>query len=302
RPDPVRWNEAVELVLVGTFKKVAVADPLLLLGIETYRDGPMPGPVGALLALTAVLVGGYFDITGYIDIARGSAKFLGIDMQRNSLLPLLRSTGYADFWRRWQLTVMMWFRDYVFLPLRGRHRVAWREHVALFGTFFVLGVWHGLTVGWALWGVASGVIIVVERTIQGRRAAARRAQRRRARQARDRSMLPRTPDPRISLAIALVLVMATFPLVGAERLSDLGDLYGPFVNWDGPAPSADLVWMTALALVALQFVDRREQRREDRAGTPDPVNLPRAVAFGAMVVAIVVFSGPAPQSFLYFAF
>lgn len=302
RPDPVRWNEAVELVLVGTFKKVAVADPLLLLGIETYRDGPMPGPVGALLALTAVLVGGYFDITGYIDIARGSAKFLGIDMQRNSLLPLLRSTGYADFWRRWQLTVMMWFRDYVFLPLRGRHRVAWREHAALFGTFFVLGVWHGLTVGWALWGVASGVIIVVERTIQGRRAAARRAQRRRARQARDRSMLPRPPDPRVSLAIALVLVMATFPLVGAERLSDLGDLYGPFVNWDGPAPSADLVWMTALALVALQFVDRREQRREDRAGTPDPVNLPRAIAFGAMVVAIVVFSGPAPQSFLYFAF
>lgn len=301
-PDPVQWSEAAELVLVGTFKKVALADPLIALCADSLAHPGEIGPTRALVSLVAVLIGAYFDITGYIDIARGSAKFLGIDMQRNSLMPLTRSTGYADFWRRWQLTVMMWFRDYVYRPLRGRGHQAMRDHVALFGTFFALGVWHGFTVGWALWGVASGLIIIAERSRQTRRAALRRAQTRRARKAGKRSMLPKPPNPLVSLGVALVLVMATFPLVIGRSLAGIGRLYGSMGRWHGTTPSGDLIWMTVLAIVGVVVLDRREQRREARAGRPDPVTLRRAVAFGVMVLGVIVFSGPAPQSFLYFAF
>lgn len=301
-PDRVQWAEAAELVLVGTCKKVALADPIFALVTGPLSHPDQLGPAHALLALVAVLVAAYFDITGYIDIARGSAKFLGIDMQRNSLLPLMKSTGYADFWRRWQLTVMMWFRDYVYLPVRGTGHDKRREHLALFASFFVLGIWHGATVGWALWGVASGIIIVTERTLQTRRAARRRAQTKRARAARDRSMLPKPPDQRVSLAIALLLVIATFPLVAASSLRATGDLYAALVRTGGSGPSADLIWMFVLAIVGLVLFDRREQRREARAGHPDPVTMLRALAFGVMVVAIIVFSGPAPQTFVYFTF
>jgi D-alanyl-lipoteichoic acid acyltransferase DltB (MBOAT superfamily) len=301
-PDTVQWAEAAELVLVGTFKKVAIADPLLAVAIANFDDYSKIGPVNLVVSLTAVLVGGYFDVTGYIDIARGSAKFLGIDMQRNALTPLTRSTGYGDFWRRWQLTVMMWFRDYVFRPLRGSGREAWREHAALFGTFFVLGIWHGLTPGWALWGVASGVIIVGERTLQTRRAAARRAQTKAARKARNRSMLPKPPNPRIQLVIALALVMVTFPLVAVRSVQDLVDLYGALVRFGGTTPPADLLWLLAYAIAGVLLLDGRERRREAVAGHRDPVTLYRAVAFGMMLVGIIVFSGPAPQSFLYFNF
>jgi D-alanyl-lipoteichoic acid acyltransferase DltB (MBOAT superfamily) len=301
-PDRVQWAEAAELVLVGTFKKVAVADPLIGLCVDAVRHPGAIGPLHAVVALVGVLVGAYFDITGYIDIARGSAKFLGIDMQRNALMPLTRSTGYADFWRRWQLTVMMWFRDYVYRPLRGRTHHAMRDHLALFGTFFALGVWHGFTVGWALWGVASGLIIIAERARQTRRAARRRAQTRRARKARNKALLPKPPNPWVSLATALVLVMATFPLVIGKDLADIGRLYGALGRWHGTAPSADLLWMTGLAIVATIVLDGREQRREARAGRRDPVTVRRAVAFGVMVLGVIVFSGPAPQTFLYFAF
>lgn len=301
-PDRVQWQEAVELCLVGVFKKVAIANPIFALCLGPATSPEDLGPAHGIVLLVAVLVAGYFDITGYIDIARGSAKFLGIDMQRNNLLPLLKSTGYADFWRRWQLTVMMWFRDYVFLPLRGARPSPAREHVALFGTFFVLGIWHGFSPGWALWGVASGIIIVVERTLQTRRAAARRAQTKAARAARSRAMLPRAPRPLVSLAIALALVMATFPLVAARSLADTAALYGSLLRFDGSGPEADLVWMTLLAIAALFAVDLREQRREARAGRPDPVTVPRSLAFGAMVAAVIVFSGPEPQTFVYFTF
>jgi len=301
-PDGVQWAEAAELVLVGTFKKVAIANPLLAISVANFDDFDAMGPANLVFSLVGVLVGGYFDVTGYIDIARGSAKFLGIDMQRNALMPLTRSTGYGDFWRRWQLTVMMWFRDYVFRPLRGSGREAWREHAALFGTFFVLGIWHGLTPGWAAWGVASGLIIVAERTLQTRRATARRAQTKAARKARSRAMLPKAPNPKVQLAIALGLVMVTFPLVAARSLQDLIDLYAGLVRFDGTTPPADLLWLVAYSIVGVLLLDGRERRREAVAGHRDPVTLFRAVAFGLMIVGIIVFSGPAPQSFLYFNF
>lgn len=302
RPNLVQWQEATELCLVGVFKKVAVANPIFALCVEPFTNPGDLSPVGAVVALAAVLVAGYFDISGYIDIARGSAKFLGIDMQRNNLLPLLKSTGYGDFWRRWQLTVMMWFRDYVFRPLRGDGQQPAREHVALFGTFFVLGLWHGLSVGWVLWGIASGLIIVAERTLQTRRAAKRRAQTRAARKARSKAMLPKPPNRYVELAIALGLVMATFPLVAARSLDDTLALYGALVRIGGDGPSVDLVWMVVGAIAALFALDLREQRREAKAGHRDPFTLARAVAFGVMVTGVVLYSGPAPQSFVYFNF
>ena len=302
RPNPVQWSEAAELVLVGVFKKVALADPIFGLNIAILRDPGDAGTANVALALLTVLLAGYFDVTGYIDIARGSAKLLGIEMQRNSLLPLTASTGYADFWRRWQLTIMMWFRDYVYGPLRGDGRSEARDTVALFGTFFVLGIWHGLTSGWVAWGIASGVIIVVERNLQTRRAARRRAQIREARRQRKRSMLPADPSPYRSLAIALGLVLLTFPLVTATSLGGSLDLYLALVVPSGGPANWDLVAALVVGVISLVVLDSREKRREKQAGKPDPVNPARAAALGFMVLAVVVYSGPAPQSFVYFHF
>jgi D-alanyl-lipoteichoic acid acyltransferase DltB (MBOAT superfamily) len=302
-PDFTQWSEAAELVLVGVFKKVVIADPVirayapLLLDPDKLHDSSGPYLV---LVIASVLVASYFDITGYIDIARGSAKFLGIDMPRNALLPLLRSTGYADFWRRWQLTVMTWFRDYVYQPLRGSARPSpLREHAALFGTFFVLGVWHGLSATWAIWGIASGTIIVIERTLQTRRAERRRAQVRAARKARSKAMLPKPPNRYVSLAIALGLVMVTFPLIMTTDLATSLELYRSLFQLHGSTPTANQLWMSILAVVSVLLLDGREVRREARAGRPDPVNLWRALAFGVMIVAVIVQSGPEPQSFIY---
>ena len=195
RPNPIQWAEGGELILVGVFKKVVLADPVIGHLATLAVDTRSVGTVNALIGSVAGVVAAYFDITAYVDIARGSAKLLGIDMQRNSLSPLLRSTGYADFWRRWQLTVMMWFRDYVYRPLRGDGRSGLRETAALFGSFAVLGVWHGLSVGWVVWGIVSGLIIVAERTIQSRGAAKRRAALVAARRAGRRPRKPRA-NPR----------------------------------------------------------------------------------------------------------
>ena len=60
--------------------------------------------------------------------------------------------------------------------------------------------------------------------------------------------------------------------------------------------------MLAYAIIGVLLLDGRERRREAVAGHRDPVTLFRAVAFGVMIVGIIIFSGPAPQTFLYFNF
>ena len=139
-------------------------------------DRPVPPAVRPLPLLLAI-VGGFFDISGYIDLARGSAKLLGIDMQHNMAEPLTRSRNLTELYRRWQITIMSWFRDYVFLPLRGRgHAGELRESAALFGTFLAVAVWHGITVGWLMFGLLTGGLMVAERTLRTRRVARQRAE------------------------------------------------------------------------------------------------------------------------------
>lgn len=302
RPDRVQWAEGGELILFGVFKKVVLADPIIghlgTLAVDPSSMGTVNGLVGSVAGVAAA----YFDITAYVDIARGSAKLLGIDMQRNSLSPLLRSTGYADFWRRWQLTVMMWFRDYVYRPLRGDGRSGARETAALFGSFAVLGVWHGLSVGWVVWGALSGVIIVAERAIQSRGAAKRRAALVAARRAGRRPRRPKANPRWVRLGITYLLVWVTLPLISAAGVQDVLDTYGVFLHPKGAATDWDLVVLAAMAVGGLFALDGRERRREARTGQADPLTTRRVAAFALCVVGIVVFSGAEAQSFLYFRF
>lgn len=297
RPDLVRWAEGAELCLVGVFKKVAIADPLLAIVFRSFDDPSLGGPHLVFL-LATLLVAGYADVTGYIDIARGSAKFLGIDLPRNSLYPLTASSSYAEFWRRWQLTLMMWFRDYVYRPIRGVGRRRW-ELTALFVTFLTLGLWHGLSPGWILWGVASGLIVTTERVLQQRRAARRRAQTARAQRSRRRSLLPRPPNHAMRAAIALGLVALTFPLAVGEDLPTILRLYGAAGRLGTTGPTVDALVLAFLAVPAVLALDRREFRREARVGERDPAGFTRAIAYGVMVTAIVVMAGPDARTFLY---
>ena len=179
RNDPARVAEGMELLLLGLFKKVVLADTLTSSGVGLLT-GPGVGDIGDLstargaLGIATGILGDFYDIAGYIDMARGSAKLLGVDMQPNFIQPLTRSRYFGDFWRRWQITIMGWFRDYVFRPLRGRKPSGVRESAALIATFLAVGLWHSGKVTWLIWGVLTASVLITETWVRRRLAARRR--------------------------------------------------------------------------------------------------------------------------------
>lgn len=117
------------------------------------KDTVAPWQTWAFLILTYLYA--YLDFSAYSDIAIGTSRLFGIRIMENFRLPVL-ALNITDFWKRWHMTLAAWCQSYVYMPVLARTRM---PYVAVFATFIAMGLWHGATGGWFLWGVyhASGV-------------------------------------------------------------------------------------------------------------------------------------------------
>ena len=104
----------------------------------------------------------YADFSAYTDIARGTSRWLGFELTENFDHPYLARTP-ADFWRRWNISLSSWFRDYVYIPLGGSKagEATWARNVLI--TFLLSGLWHGASWNYVLWGAYHGVLLVLTR-------------------------------------------------------------------------------------------------------------------------------------------
>jgi len=93
-----------------------------------------PGP--ALLAFTVQI---YCDISGYSDMALGTAHLLGYKLAVNFNMPYV-ATSMADYWRRDHISLSTWFRDYLYISLGGNRVPKWHWYGNLMGTFLVSGL------------------------------------------------------------------------------------------------------------------------------------------------------------------
>ena len=104
----------------------------------------------------------YCDFSGYSDIARGVAKLLDIDLMTNFKSPYF-AASLKEFWSRWHISLSTWFRDYVYIPLGGSRKGAWRTRRNLLVTFLVSGLWHGASWTFVIWGGLHGLGQIVEK-------------------------------------------------------------------------------------------------------------------------------------------
>ncbi len=171
-----KWHYATAVdgarqALWGMFKKVVIADALAV-----YVDGVMshpsyylahaPGTVVVAMLTFAMVI--YCDFSGYCDIARGVSRCLGIDLMQNFRFPLF-ARNVKQWWQRWNVSLMHWFRSYIYFPLGGSRCSRLRTCINIMIVFLISGLWHGASWTFVLWGVYWGVISVVGRFLPKRR-------------------------------------------------------------------------------------------------------------------------------------
>ncbi|MDY7013095.1 MAG: MBOAT family protein [Cyanobacteriota bacterium] len=161
-PDARRLIEGLWLIACGAFKKAIVADNLGIFVDLCFGNLERAGSGDLWLAIFAYGLQLYFDFSGYVDMARGSALLLGFDLPENFNAPYFASS-IADFWRRWHMTLGDWLRNYLYFPLGGSRRGLARTCLNLFLIMLIAGIWHGASWGYVVWGILHGIALVVHR-------------------------------------------------------------------------------------------------------------------------------------------
>ena len=105
------------LILWGLMQKLVIADNTALIASKVFALGDPSFPIlwGGVIAFGVQI---YADFSGYTDIARGSARLLGVELCANFNHPYL-SQSPGEFWRRWHITLSRFLRDYLYFPLGG---------------------------------------------------------------------------------------------------------------------------------------------------------------------------------------
>ena len=157
----------------GLWKKLALADALGALSVEvlsldSLKNVSMLQSSSPSFSFLAVFLSGisymlqiFLDFSAYTDMAIGIGEICGFTLPENFQAPY-SARSIRDFWRRWHISLSMFFRDYVYIPLGG-NRVPFPLQVRNLLLIWVLtGIWHGSTANFILWGLYFFVFILLE--------------------------------------------------------------------------------------------------------------------------------------------
>ena len=145
-------------MLCGFFKKLVIADNCAMI-VNEYWNHYQELPGLALIALGILFTFQiYCDFSGYSDIAIGCARLFGFNLIQNFNYPYF-SKSIPEFWRRWHISLMTWFRDYIYFPLGGSKCGRWKTICNTLIVFFVSGLWHGANWTFVCWGIYHAFLI-----------------------------------------------------------------------------------------------------------------------------------------------
>ena len=167
----ITWDGALygmRRFLLGLAKKVLIADQAAVLAAAIYGADRYVGTGALWLAALCYTMQIYFDFSGYSDMAIGLGRIFGFTLPENFSFPYA-ALSVTDFWRRWHITLSMWFRDYVYIPLGGNRVKRGRFALNLMIVWALTGLWHGAAWNFVLWGLYYGVLLLNEKLVIGKR-------------------------------------------------------------------------------------------------------------------------------------
>ncbi len=175
--DADQLKYGLQLMLWGFFKKLLIADRAAVLVDAVFKDYTKYGGGVLFVGVVFYCIQIYCDFSGGIDIAHGVAQGLGIQLDENFTRPYF-AASVSEFWRRWHITLGAWMKDYLYYPIAlwGPIRRLGKPSRKLFGArvgkiipasivtfivFTVIGLWHGASMKYIVFGFYNGGIIAL---------------------------------------------------------------------------------------------------------------------------------------------
>lgn len=302
--DIEHFKQGVTLIIWGMVKKMIIADNLAVIVNTAYNDPHSYTGTQLLFATLCFTFQIYCDFSACTDIARGSARLVGIELMENFKCPYM-STSIKDFWRRWHISLSTWFRDYLYFPLGGSRVSTLRRCFNLMVVFIVSGFWHGAAATFIVWGFLHGlyqIIGIVTKPLK------------------DKTIYKVIPfDSKFlkpfRIVFTFILVSFAWILFRANSLSDA--LYvmraiaaipshGVFpLAFGTMGVSRFTIAFTAFFTILLSVVDIATQKRDILRSLSEKFWI-RWIIYLVLLVSIFLFgyygTGFAPQDFVYFKF
>lgn len=142
----------LQLALWGLFKKLVISNRLNMISNEIFDKNTEYTGIIMLLSGMCYALELYTDFSGAVDISRGIAQSMNINLIQNFNFPN-SATSIKDFWSRWHISLSTWLRDYIYIPLGGNRKGNFRKYINITITFFVSGLWHGVGFKFIIWGL-----------------------------------------------------------------------------------------------------------------------------------------------------
>lgn len=281
--------DGMRQILWGLFKKVIIADRCAVVVNEVF-DSYSTQP-GSMLLVAAILFAFqiYGDFSGYSDMAIGTAKLFGITLRKNFDVPFF-SRNIAELWRRWHISLMTWFVDYVYIPLGGSRCSKMRHICNIFVVFLLSGLWHGANWTFVVWGAYNAFWCSLStRKYTGIVA--------------DGKLLPNFRELGAML-ITFLLFTVGFIAFRAESVGQAFDYVGHMAHWETLKAGYYIFRQNGISIfiIMLLLIEWFQRKAEHGLQFHRPLKWPIRYGIYLAFVAILIFYWGENQQFIYFQF
>lgn len=147
---------------LGLFKKVMIADTFAVWANQGFDTAQQLNMIEAWITSLSYTFQLYFDFSGYTDMAIGAALLFNIKLPINFFSPY-KALTIQEFWRRWHITLTRFLTQYIYIPLGGNRKGAFRTYLNILIVFLIGGIWHGAGWTFLFWGLLHGIALIIHR-------------------------------------------------------------------------------------------------------------------------------------------
>ena len=155
-------------LLIGLTKKFVIADTLAILALNEKLALQIHESGWMWLFVYVYAFQIFFDFSGYTDMAISLGSIMGVHLPENFKSPYLKPS-LKLFWDNWHITLTQWFRTYYFNPISRKLRKNYKNMpvwvfvlIMQLTTMLLIGLWHGVTLNFVIWGVWHGIGLFLE--------------------------------------------------------------------------------------------------------------------------------------------